>query len=106
MKKTIIILTAVLFSSLTFANNTAENNLLKGLELNIAEDRYPVVATTEKGYGTEYSIGATVYASYYSSTPSKVVVEGREVRFSVDYNRSNWYYFSYGTEVYYFKFSK
>ena len=93
-------------STFTFANYSVENNLTTNLELNFTNDKYPVVATTEKGYGTEYSIGATVYVAYYSSTPNKVVVEGSEVRWSVDYSRSNWYYFSYGSEVYYFKFSK
>jgi hypothetical protein len=104
--KRVFLFLFVFCSTITFASYPVDNSFTTSLEFNFIEDAYPVVAKTEKGYGTEYSIGATVYASPYSSSPSKVVVEGEEVRFSVDYNRSDWYYFSYGSEVYYFRFSK
>jgi len=69
-------------------------------------DKFPIVATTEKGYGQEYSIGATVHGSKtgYSKSISKVTVEGRTVSYSVDYSGTDKYYFSYGSEVYYFYF--
>ena len=69
-------------------------------------DRFPIVATTEKGYGQEYSIGATVHGTKtsYSKSISKVTVEGRTVSYYVDYNGTDKYYFSYGSETYYFYF--
>ena len=95
-----------LISCVAFGYTPIEINIEKTTEMSVSLSEYPVVATTEKGYGTEYSIGATVHGerTSYSKSIRKVTVEGRSVNYSTDYNRTDWYYFSYGGETYYFRF--
>ena len=106
MKKSILILGCFLISCVAFGYTPIESNTDKTTELSVSVSEYPVIASTEKGYGTEYSIGATVHGekTSYSKSMNKVTVKGRSVNYSTDYNRTDWYYFSYDGERYYFHF--
>ena len=53
---------------------------------------------------TGHGVPGALVSVICSSALSKVVVEGRSVRFNIDYSESNKYSFSYGTELYYFYF--
>ena len=105
-KKITLILCGFLLSGLAFSSSPVERDTKITTEVNLLEqDRYAVVATTRKGYGQEYSIGATVETTAYGfKTPTNVVVEGRSVRWNTDYGTPNTYYFHYGSETYYFEF--
>ena len=106
MKKSILILGSFLISCVAFGYSPIESDIKTATELSVSVSEYPVVATTEKGYGTEYSIGATVHGerTSYSKNIRKVTVNGRSVNYSVDYSRTDWYYFGYEGETYYFHF--
>ena len=106
MKKSILILGCFLISCVAFSYTPIESNTEKTTEMTAVLSEYPVIASTEKGYGTEYSIGATVHGerTSYSKSINKVTVKGRSVNYSSDYSRTDWYYFSYDGETYYFRF--
>ena len=99
---------SLLFTSLFSLNSFAENIITSEERVIVSHSDvgnvYPLTARTEKGYGQEYAIGIEVHSAPYSNSISKVVVEGRSVRFNIDYSESNKYSFSYGTELYYFYF--
>ena len=105
MKKTIIIFSCLLISTMSFSYNPIEKNTKN--ELNTAVADYPVVATTKHSVGENYSIGATVRIDDMYGTMT-VYVNGSQVSYEMEgYNEYSFQYGSLGEAYYYyFKFSK
>ena len=67
---------------------------------------YPAVATTDNGFGQDYSIGIEIHGSKssFSNSIHKVMCEGRSVSYRSVFGADNKYSFSYGNYTYYFYF--
>lgn len=112
MKLSILTLISVLFSTITFGSTFLENNSHLIIEsnnkvacLNILDDIYPAVATTQNRRGKNYSINIQIHGRKNKQINvnylTKVTVNGKTVRHTQN-RRTRAYSFTYENETYYF----